>query len=310
MEHKFNVELACKYGIEEAIIIDNIYYWIKKNIANAKHHYEDRYWTYNTANAFTEIFPYISQTKIYRILTKLEQENVILKRKFNRDKHIQTNWYSFTNDGLLILEQEKYDISNISDHFANLQNGICKKEKCITNSIITNKKEEIDKSIHEKDNLFEECWLEYKRKGSKKKSKEYWDKLSNDEKQCVLPHIKAYVSTRELSYQKDFERYLRDKIFATIVFSKNNVIFDPTKKQKNSEYIPQESPSLFWNDYYKCYMYVGYWDGHISDGYDDTNRPNGAKVTLNNGRGVVVWNGKTKKWENDANLFTSGTINI
>lgn len=157
-------------------------------------------------------------------------------------------------------------------------------------------KNEIDKSISKKDDLFETCWLAYRRKGSKKKSKEYWAKLSDDEKQTILPHIKAYVSTRELTYQKDFERYLRDKVFTTIVFSKNMVVYDPTKKT-TTKYIPETSPLLMWNDYYKCYMYLGYWDGDISDGYTNENRPNGAKVTLNNGRGVITWNSETKKWE-------------
>ena len=80
--------------------------------------------------------------------------------------------------------------------------------------------------------VFEECWVAYKRKGSKKKSLEYWKKLTDTEKQNVLPHIKAYVSTRDLQYQKDFERYLRDKIFQTVVFSGNNVVYDPTKLGK------------------------------------------------------------------------------
>jgi hypothetical protein len=74
------------------------------------------------------------------------------------------------------------------------------------------------------------------------------------------------------------------------------VVYDPAKKTKADEYIPQESPALFWNDYYGCYMYIGYWDGDISDGYTNEDRPNGAKVTLNNGRGVVTWNSEIKKW--------------
>ena len=55
--------------------------------------------------------------------------------------------------------------------------------------------------------------------------------------------------------------------------------------------------ALSLNDYYRCYMYVGYWDGkHIPDGYDDDTRPDGASVTLNNGRGEIVWSTITKTW--------------
>jgi 1,4-dihydroxy-2-naphthoate octaprenyltransferase len=32
MEHHFNIAIACKYGVLEAILINNFEYWIKKNI--------------------------------------------------------------------------------------------------------------------------------------------------------------------------------------------------------------------------------------------------------------------------------------
>ena len=158
-----------------------------------------------------------------------------------------------------------------------------------------NKEEETNKE------LFEQCWIAYRRKGKKGKSLPYWKKLTESEKQMVLPHIKAYVTSRELQYQQDFERYLRDKTFTTIVFSKNKVIYDPTRLDKkdkaNEVYMPLTDGALSWNDYYTCYMYVGYWDGkHIPDGYDDDTRPDGASVTLNNGRGEIVWSAITKKW--------------
>lgn len=150
-----------------------------------------------------------------------------------------------------------------------------------------------------KDELFEECWKTYRRKGIKRKSMEYWKKLTNKEKNVVLTHIKAYVSTRDIQYQKDFERYLRDKVFETIVYKGNSVVYDPTKKKSDGisdVYMPTCDGMLSWNDYYGCYMYVGFWDGRIADGYNDDDRPNGASVTLNNGRGTVVWDAQTKSW--------------
>lgn len=150
--------------------------------------------------------------------------------------------------------------------------------------------------------LFEECWVAYNRKGSKKKSLEYWKKLTDVEKQNVMPHIKAYVSTRELQYQKDFERYLRDKIFMTVVFGNNKVVYDPSKlgrgEVQSNVYMPTCDGALSWNDYYSSFIFVGFWDGvHIPDGYTDETRPNGATIMLNNGRGNITWNKNTKQWE-------------
>lgn len=149
--------------------------------------------------------------------------------------------------------------------------------------------------------LFEKCWITYRRKGSKKKSVEYWNRLTDEKRARVLPHIKAYIASREIQYQKDFERYLRDETFNTIIFGLNNtVVYDPSKigahKKISDVYMPTCEGALSWNDYYKCYMYSAYFSGRISDGYSDDDRPDGASVTLNNGRGEVRWSCETKSW--------------
>lgn len=63
------------------------------------------------------------------------------------------------------------------------------------------------------------------------------------------------------------------------------------------EYTPMCGGALNWNDYYNCYMYVGFWNGKsIADGYSDDTRPDGASITLNNGRGTIVWDKKSRQW--------------
>lgn len=146
--------------------------------------------------------------------------------------------------------------------------------------------------------LFELCWVEYNRKGSKKKSLEQWNKLKDTEKDLVLPHIKAYVSSRERQYQKDFERYLKDRTFNDVVLKGNVVYYDPSVSSSN-EYHPQESFDLHYNDYYKCYMFTGMLFDYLADGYTDDNRPDGATIKLNNARGTMVWSASDKKWNKE-----------
>jgi len=164
---------------------------------------------------------------------------------------------------------------------------------------LTKNNKEKEKSLKEKENaeLFEQCWVAYNRKGSKKKSKEYWHKLTDKEKEQVLQHIKVYVTTRDKKFQKDFERYLRDKTFNDLIIQGNNVVFDPSKETDNT-YHPITGGALMWNDYYKCYLYTGwYFDGDkMYDGYDDDKRPDGAQIVLNNGRGTLTWNKEQQKW--------------
>lgn len=90
-----------------------------------------------------------------------------------------------------------------------------------------------------KDEGFESAWLLYRRKGSKKKALEQWARLTDEEREVAKGHIPAYIdSVSDIKYQKDFERYLRDKCFNNIVFHKGLVVFDPNAeatKKKDSD---------------------------------------------------------------------------
>ena len=156
-------------------------------------------------------------------------------------------------------------------------------------------KEEREESLSKKDELFEECWKAYRRKGSKSKSKSYWNKLKDDEKNRVLDHIKAYVSARDINYQQDFERYLRDKTFDSLVIKGNDILFDPTCAT-DTDYHPFGNYSILYDDISKQYIYIGYCDGRMSDSYTDDNRPDGATIILNSGRGTIVWSKAEQKW--------------
>jgi len=90
MKHSFDIEIAKKYGIEIAILLDNIIFWTAKNKANKKHFYDGKYWTYNSARAFTELFPYFNQIKIKRLLQSMKEENLIYVGNFNKNSYDRT----------------------------------------------------------------------------------------------------------------------------------------------------------------------------------------------------------------------------
>lgn len=93
MNHSFNVELATKYGIEEAILIENFAFWIKKNAANGVNYVDGEYWTYNTAKALEELFPYMNLKKIQRTLVRLEELKIFKSDNFNKKAYDRTKWY-------------------------------------------------------------------------------------------------------------------------------------------------------------------------------------------------------------------------
>lgn len=99
MQHSFNIEIAKKYGILEAILLQHIYNSIKDNKANNEYFYDGKYWTYNSRKAFSELFPYASEKQIRRVLERLVNFNILMTGNFNKQWSDRTLWYTFTDNG-------------------------------------------------------------------------------------------------------------------------------------------------------------------------------------------------------------------
>ena len=112
MEFIINAKEAMKYGVDEALMINNFRYWIAKNKVNEKHFYDGRYWTYNSHKALSELMPFWSEKQIRRILDSLIKQNVIMKGNYNKMFYDRTSWYAFVDEDLFldIFSNEKFDL--------------------------------------------------------------------------------------------------------------------------------------------------------------------------------------------------------
>jgi len=134
MDHSFNVEIASEYGIEEAIILNNLYYWIEKNKANEKHFYDGEYWTYNSQQAMTKLFPYLNRSKIQRIISKLRDNSLINTGNYNTVAYDHTTWFSLTDKGKELFNLKQSDVKNKTVDCLNLNNQMCENEQPIPDS--------------------------------------------------------------------------------------------------------------------------------------------------------------------------------
>lgn len=93
---QFDVEVAKDVGTDSAIILSNIEFWVFTNETRGseKHHHKNKYWTYNSAKAFQEQFPYLTEKQIRYCLKKLEDSGYIETGNFNQHNYDRTKWYS------------------------------------------------------------------------------------------------------------------------------------------------------------------------------------------------------------------------
>lgn len=156
----FDGDYAVKYGVDCAIMIHNMQFWIVKNRSAEKHHYDGHYWTYNTAKAFTELFPFWSKRQIERILNQLVDMDVLIKGNYNELPYDRTCWYAFKDESEFLPEKDTQNaemavtdrVSPNHQTVTPIPDNIPDTNDCFINKTITtvaNQKSEMDKATLE-----------------------------------------------------------------------------------------------------------------------------------------------------------------
>ena len=315
MEHHFNIGLAKEYGIEEAILLHHFYYWIAKNAANNRHFHDGLYWTYNSKKAYAEIFPYINETKIARVIKHLEELGFIAKGNYSDDKWNRTNWYALTKKCIGILERYGYDSSVILPLVQNdtmdcvkMNNGLCQNEQSLllinntsNNNTDNNNKEE---ELKEKFALFIQLYKKLTGKRNRGLNTEFNAfKSKHKDWKTVIPYLSIAIKreTKEREQAKMLHKFFPEPKMLSTYLGKQRawelyVTVGEDVEQIESTYTPQ-GRTIWFNEETQSYWSLdNFYDERIYDGYDDDNRPDGAEITLNNGRGTYKWNSNNKKW--------------
>lgn len=104
MQHYFDVRVAVEYGVTEAILLNNIFFWVEKNKANEQGFHDGRYWTYNTVKAFAALFPYLTGKQVRNALNKLKREGLVVTGNYSENQYDRTLWYSLTDKAYMLLD--------------------------------------------------------------------------------------------------------------------------------------------------------------------------------------------------------------
>lgn len=104
MIHFFSDEVALEVGVNGAIILNHLHYWIKKNADNEMNYHDGYFWTYNSIAAYRKQFPFWSERTIYRILRELEVNGYVKTGNYNQSAYDRTKWYALTEKSVKLLE--------------------------------------------------------------------------------------------------------------------------------------------------------------------------------------------------------------
>lgn len=275
MNHSFNTTIAKEYGLAEAILLENIYFWCKKNEANKKL-INGRPFTYNSVRAFNNLFDYLSPSSISRALKNLEDKGLVDVGCFNTNQYDRTKWYCITDKAKEYFEpkkndeklaepeksntpEEKVESEDSENGFAKNENSICQNEKSndekckmLITDINTDKNTNINSDIN------------FNGKAEKKKSK----RVSKPKPLSKSQQAQEFLNTLSEKEQEDykecarvfynFKKSIRDTFEtseATLICWQSNFAKCAEEFNVSSNEILNTLIFAISNDYWKQYMF-------------------------------------------------------
>ena len=100
--------LACEIGLNEAIILQQMHFWLNRKTAQER---EGRYWVYNSYEGWREQLPFWGLNTIRRAIANLEKKGLLVTGNFNKFKGDKTKWYSINYDKLQELQEKMEEVT-------------------------------------------------------------------------------------------------------------------------------------------------------------------------------------------------------
>lgn len=97
-------KLATEIGLNEAILLQQMHYWLKKS----NHNYDGRRWIYNSFSEWQKHFPFWSVMTIKRAVYSLEKQDLLHVGNYNKAKFDKTKWYSINYGKLEDVKRPSY----------------------------------------------------------------------------------------------------------------------------------------------------------------------------------------------------------
>lgn len=208
MFHMFDTEIATRYGVNAAVLFQNIAFWCNHSRANGTNYHDGLYWTYNSVKAFQELFPYLGKSQISSALQKLLDEGLIVKGNYNKVAYDRTAWYAVTELGDTMFRKPiNANVENQQMDLSKIGNGNSENREPIP-YINPDKKQDINTKRKRAESAilsgFDDFWSVYPKKDAKQAAIKAWKKLNPDDdlKQAIISGVQRDIAGR----WKDAER--------------------------------------------------------------------------------------------------------
>ena len=191
--------LAVKIGLNEAIILQQVHYWLLKS-NNIRDGYK---WVYNSYSEWNKQFPFFSRNTMIRAFNSLEKQGLLITANYNKAGFDKTKWYRIDYEKLVGKRstQNGYT-SNPKWVDGDTQNGQTNTNRLPENTTENNNKHSASHSnapsVSQLEEEFEVVWSKYPNKKGKKQAFNHykaWRKASaKHTNEYLLERLKVYMT--------------------------------------------------------------------------------------------------------------------
>ena len=97
----FDEDMAKFVGLNEAIVLQQVHYWLNINRKSGRNYIDGRYWTYNSLpNWHEQNFSFWSFSTTKRVFARLAKLGYFITGNYNKDCRDKTLWYSIDYEKL------------------------------------------------------------------------------------------------------------------------------------------------------------------------------------------------------------------
>ena len=196
--------LARLVGLNEAIILQQVHYWLQRS-SNIK---DGHRWVYNSyPNWYKQMPVWKSETTMRTAFKRLEKQGLLITANYNKAGFDKTKWYRIDYDKLSSLENKLPSAKNWQTTSQNLADGTAKNWQTNTKRLPENTAETNNKhsashsnapSVSQLENEFETVWSKYPNKKGKKQAFNHykaWRKSSTKHtNEYLLERLKKYLT--------------------------------------------------------------------------------------------------------------------
>lgn len=172
-----NPQLAERIGLNEAIVLQQLKYWLSETGAGVEH--AGRRWIYNSVEQWQQQFPFWSVDTVKRALKSLQNQGIVLVEQLAKSRHDHTNHYAINYESSALIDQGNLHQSD--------QGNLPQSERASCTDLTkttTETTQEITKPTVSEglEKSFAQFWSRYPKKVQRKDALKAWAKLKpNDE---------------------------------------------------------------------------------------------------------------------------------